>query len=143
FTDEGKSTYAWHFVDVDISKPTYSDSDCVYKKTNEKTCIVKGLPLAIANFRDKSRPLSERLVALRLIVHLAGDLEQPLHNSERGDDGGGNALFVFVSFKATRTDGKSYRRSSTFHSMWDDSLIELQAYSWGSYADAHRSHPRS
>ncbi|MGD5570962.1 S1/P1 nuclease, partial [Xanthomonas citri pv. citri] len=62
-----------------------------------------------------------------------------LHNSERGDDGGGNALFV--SFKATRTDGKSYRRSSTFHSMWDDSLIELQAYSWGSYADAIDAHP--
>lgn len=135
FTEEGKGTYAWQFVDIDIAKPAYSDSD--YKKTDEKTCIVKGLP--IANLRDKSRPQSERLVALRLIVHLVGDLEQPLHNSAQGDDGGGNTLFV--SFKATRSHGKSYRRSSTFHSMWDDSLIELQAYSWGSYADAIDARP--
>src|SRR5215831_10783660 len=40
-----------------------------------------------------------------------------------------------VSLQAKRSDGLSYQRSSTFHSMWDDLLVDLQAYSWGSYAD--------
>jgi hypothetical protein len=70
---------------------------------------------------------------------LAGDLEQPLHASERNNDVGGNT--INVSLQAKRSDGSTYQRSSTFHSMWDDSLVELQAYSWGGYADAIDANP--
>ncbi|MDA9435416.1 S1/P1 nuclease [Bradyrhizobium sp. CCBAU 51627] len=133
FTEQGKGTYRWHFVDIDISHPAYGEADCP-EKNNQGNCIAKGLPIAIATLKDRTKPIRERRDALRLVVHLIGDLGQPLHASCNGDDGGGNTLFV--SLQAKRQDGKSYRRSSSFHSMWDDSLIELQAYSWGSYADA-------
>lgn len=134
FTAEGKGTYRWHFVDIDIAHPAYDVTiDCL-DKNNQGTCIVKGLPAAIATLKDKSRPQDDRILALKLLVHLAGDLEQPLHASEHNNDQGGNTLNV--SLQAKRSDGKPYKRSSTFHSMWDDSLVELQAYSWGSYADA-------
>lgn len=52
---------------------------------------------------------------------------------------GGNKLHVVLLAK--RSDGTGYTRASTFHSMWDDSLIDLQAYSWGSYADALDANP--
>jgi hypothetical protein len=134
FTDAGKGTYRWHFVDIDISHPTYSAAiDCL-DKNNQGTCIVTGIPASIAMLKDTSRPTADRVLALKLVVHLAGDLEQPLHASERNGDIGGNALNVVL--QAKRSDGSVYKKASTFHSMWDDSLVDLQAYSWGSYADA-------
>ncbi|UWU75788.1 hypothetical protein N2603_38445 [Bradyrhizobium huanghuaihaiense] len=62
-----------------------------------------------------------------------------MHASERNRDQGGNKLHVVLH--ARRSDGTAYTRASTFHSMWDDSLIDLQAYSWGSYADALDANP--
>jgi hypothetical protein len=139
FTPEGKGTYRWHFVDIDITHPTYDAGiDCL-DEDNQGTCIVKGLPAAIAILKDQSRSQSERITALKLVVHLAGDLEQPLHASQRNGDQGGNK--INVSLQARRSDGKPYQHSSTFHSMWDDSLVDLQAYSWGSYADAIDANP--
>ncbi|MHB0773050.1 S1/P1 nuclease [Bradyrhizobium sp. 1.29L] len=73
------------------------------------------------------------------MIHLAGDLEQPLHAGERSGDQGGNKPHVVLHAK--RSDGTSYTKASTFHSMWDDSLVDLQAYSWGSYADALDADP--
>ncbi|NEV02777.1 hypothetical protein FNJ47_45720 [Bradyrhizobium sp. UFLA 03-164] len=77
--------------------------------------------------------------ALKLVVHLASDLEHPLHASERNGDKGGNKLQVVLHAKWP--DGTAYTKASTFHSKWDDSLVDLQAYSWGSYADASDAAP--
>ena len=120
FIDAGKGTKRWHYVDIDIDQPTYNASvDCPDKHDNG-TCIVKGLSESIAKLKDKTLPKAERLLALKLVVHLAGDLVQPLHASERDGDGGGNGLYV--ALVATRSDGAQYKRASNFHSMWDDSL---------------------
>lgn len=62
-----------------------------------------------------------------------------MHASEHNNDQGGNKLNVVL--RAKRSDGTTYVRASTFHSMWDDSLVDLQAYSWGSYADAIDASP--
>ncbi|WP_342724166.1 S1/P1 nuclease [Bradyrhizobium sp. B097] len=134
FTPAGKQTYRWHFVDIDVAHPNYDAAvDCL-EKNGKGTCIVKGLPAAITMLKDKSLSKEERVLALKLVVHLAGDVDQPLHASERTADEGGNKLYV--TLQAKRSDGSDYTRSSTFHSMWDDSLVDLQAYSWGGYADA-------
>src|SRR5262245_8635854 len=40
FTPEGKGTYRWHFVDIDIAHPTYDPAiDCL-DENNQGTCIV-------------------------------------------------------------------------------------------------------
>ncbi|OPY95223.1 hypothetical protein A5906_09600 [Bradyrhizobium sacchari] len=139
FTPEGKSTYRWHFVDIDIERSTYDAALDCKDINNQGTCIVQGFPAAIAILKDESSSKGDRLRALRLVVHLVGDLEQPLHASERNGDQGGNKLHVVLHAK--RSDGTAYTKTSTFHSMWDDSLVDLQAYSWRSYADALDANP--
>ncbi|MCK1743743.1 hypothetical protein IVA80_23555 [Bradyrhizobium sp. 139] len=62
------------------------------------------------------------------------DIEPCINN-----DQGGNKLHVVLHAK--RSDGTAYTRASTLHSMWNDSLVDLQAYSWGSYADAFDTNP--
>ncbi|MGY3034257.1 hypothetical protein ACVIIV_003427 [Bradyrhizobium sp. USDA 4354] len=57
-----------------------------------------------------------------------------MHASEHNGDQGVNKLHVILHAK--RYDGTSYTRAPTFHSICEDSLIDLQAHSWGSYTDA-------
>jgi len=70
---------------------------------------------AIERFRkvlaDPSQPKEKRLEALRLVLHLVGDVHQPLHVSYSVDLGG-NRLSV-VSFGA----------KSNMHRVWDTDLI--------------------
>ncbi|WOH57713.1 S1/P1 nuclease [Bradyrhizobium sp. BWC-3-1] len=139
FTLEGKNTYRWHFVDIDVERSTYDAAIDCKDVNNHGSCIVEGLPAAIAILKDKSSSKDDKMRALKLVVHLAGDLEQPLHASERNGDQGGNKLHVVLHAK--RSDGTPYTQASTFHGMWEDSLVDLQAYSWGSYADALDANP--
>ncbi|MFK4654204.1 hypothetical protein ABIF97_004138 [Bradyrhizobium japonicum] len=115
FTSEGKSTYRWHFVDIDIQRSAYDVALDCKDQNNQGICIVQGLPAAIATLKDNSRSKEDRLRALKLVEHPAGDLEQPVHASERSNDQGGNKLSVVL--RAKRSDGTAYTRASTFHSM--------------------------
>jgi hypothetical protein len=85
FTPEGKVTKRWHYVDIDISRTDYSAASDCQETTDEGDCIVKAIPLEIAKLKDKSLSRDERRKALLMLVHLVGDLEQPLHTSWRSD----------------------------------------------------------
>ncbi|MEK9285460.1 MULTISPECIES: S1/P1 nuclease [unclassified Bradyrhizobium] len=119
-----KDTAGWHFVDMPDDRSTYDpDADC--KNGN---CVVE----AIARFRavlgDCSKPASERLQALKFIVHFVGDIHQPLHASDRSDaytgkdDQGGN--LVPVTF---------FGQTTNLHTLWDTGLIMRTVYNWGAY----------
>jgi hypothetical protein len=64
--------------------------------------------------RDSRQPLHERQKALRFIVHIVGDLSQPLHVGN-GTDRGGND--VKVSFFGAPTN---------LHAVWDGGLIDQE-----------------
>ncbi|PPQ17311.1 hypothetical protein CV770_21670 [Bradyrhizobium sp. AC87j1] len=66
--------------------------------------------------------------ALKLVVHLAGDLEQPLHASEHNGDQGGDTLHVILHAK--RFDDTSYTRVDIPQHV-GDFPVDLQTYSWG------------
>jgi hypothetical protein len=66
--------------------------------------------------RDQTRSSAERATALRYMIHLVGDVHQPLH-AEDSDDQGGNctALHFF---------GED--RPVNLHAVWDYKLIQHQ-----------------
>jgi hypothetical protein len=57
---------------------------------------------------DKSKPDAEREVALKYIVHLVGDLQQPLH----GTNATGQMPVIFRG------------QQMTLHAVWDDGIID-------------------
>jgi hypothetical protein len=63
---------------------------------------------------DKTQPKEKRAGALKWVVHLAGDLHQPLHCADRNGDRGGNTPLVFYPGK--RTPG-------SLHFVWDTLLL--------------------
>jgi hypothetical protein len=57
---------------------------------------------------DRAKPDAEREIALKYIVHLIGDLQQPLH----GTDATGQMKVLFRG------------KEMTLHSVWDDGMID-------------------
>ena len=77
---------------------------------------------ALARFRQQARdrrlPREQRALALRFIIHVVGDLHQPMHVGD-GSDRGGND--VKVDF---------FGQPTNLHSVWDSGLIDRQQLSY-------------
>jgi hypothetical protein len=101
------TTAPWHYVDIEITDSTYVPArDC-----KDNNCIVAALEAQIAILSDHSRSDADRATALKWVVHLVGDIHQPLHAGERGDRGGND---VKVTFNGNATN---------LHALWDSGLL--------------------
>jgi hypothetical protein len=137
-TPEGKFTYIWHYINLDIRQKDYDSTAC--EDRGVKECLVTAIPFEIAILKDKSKSKAERRQALFLLVHLVGDLVQPLHVAKRGDNLGGNLLTVHLKAKRPH-DGPVLNQLTNLHALWDETLIDLHVYDWGSYADEIDARP--
>lgn len=110
----------WHYVDL----PGHMQKDAfvtALKALPGKNLYTQIIDLK-AQLKNTSLPIEQRLVALRFLIHLIGDLHQPLHVG-RDEDQGGNKIVVYWFDKKTN-----------LHSLWDSMLIEFQQYSYSEYA---------
>lgn len=110
----------WHYVDLPghMEKEKFIED---LKKLPGKNLYTQ-IPAMIAEMKNKSLPLEQRRIALYFLIHLVGDLHQPLHVG-REEDEGGNKIVVYWFDKKTN-----------LHSLWDSMLIEFQQYSYTEYA---------
>jgi nuclease S1 len=110
WADEARSPSSarWHYVNIDRSASCRFDParDCP-----DGQCVVSALRNQ-ARLVQPGNPAEVRLKALKYLVHLLGDVHQPLHASFAEDKGGN--LFQIHAF------GKG----SNLHSVWDSDLIE-------------------
>ena len=68
-----------HDVPIPFDAEGYdAERDC------QKLCIVRGISLYLEKLADRTRPDAERLEALKYVIHLVGDIHQPLHTSQDG-----------------------------------------------------------
>lgn len=123
--DGHPETAGWHFVDIPLSAAAYDPTrDCP-----QSNCAVAALIAQVGVLRDATAAIDLRKRALRFIVHLAGDLHQPLHaatddSAPGGTDRGGNNV------KARLAVGEGgefpYHSSATgnLHAVWDADLID-------------------
>jgi hypothetical protein len=73
--------------------------------------------------RDRNAPLAERQRALRFIVHIVGDLHQPLHACNGRDHCGGDVQVTF------------FGAPMNLHAVWDYALIDHEQLSFTEWAD--------
>jgi len=71
-----------------------------------------------ATLKDPEASLDDKRLALMIIVHLIGDLHQPLH-AGNGNDRGGNDIKV-----------EFFRENSNLHRVWDSGMIDGQQLSY-------------
>lgn len=81
---------------------------------------------ALARFtqtvRDANASREDKALALKFIVHIVGDVHQPLH-AGNGDDRGGNDVKV-----------RWFGDETNLHAVWDSRLIDSRSLSYSEYA---------
>ncbi len=90
------ATRNWHFVDLEIDAPNLSTACFGQPPLQSRSagagpaadCIVDKLEQFIAELKSARTSKKERLLALQFVLHLVGDLHQPLHASDAHDEGG-------------------------------------------------------
>ncbi|HEV2567211.1 S1/P1 nuclease [Sphingomonas sp.] len=101
--------FPWHFQNVDVCKPSDVKAACPFGN-----CVSAQVTRNARLLADKSLPMRERVQALALLVHLVGDLHQPVHAADRADQGGN---------RTTASYGEAAGRKS-LHLVWDGYLAE-------------------
>ncbi len=118
FGDEIKAdtTYrkfsAWHYVNIPPGKK-YGEI-----KPNKNGDLVVGIETCISVIKSKTSTKSEKAFYLKMLVHLIGDLHQPMHTG-RFEDRGGNDIKV-----------EWFNKPSNLHRVWDQDLIENYGMSY-------------
>ncbi|HXW56652.1 MAG TPA: S1/P1 nuclease [Candidatus Cybelea sp.] len=114
-------TSGWHFVDIPRRAPL---GDIMKYCPPSAGCILTAITSELSVLSNQAASPRERADALRFIIHLVGDLHQPLHTTTN-DDRGGNCVPVAYFDRApeeTNPEKEDYRPN--LHGVWDTNIIE-------------------
>ncbi len=101
-----RSFYSWHYVNFPFNT-TYEDS-----KKNPKGDLIVGIETCIQKIKSNNTTKETKAIYLKMLIHLIGDLHQPLHVG-RGKDKGGNTIQV-----------QWFRKGTNLHRVWDSDMID-------------------
>ena len=97
--------YTWHYVNMPLDS-NYEDSE-----KNPTGDLVTGINKCISILKNKNNSSEDKAFYLRMLVHLIGDLHQPMHIG-RAEDKGGNTIQV-----------QWFGRGTNLHRVWDEDMI--------------------
>lgn len=135
YRSQHPETAPWHYVDIPLNQTHYDrDRDCPAAAPPDKDdwhdCAADRISWALQRLKDKSLSKEDHVLALEMLVHLVGDIHQPLHAI--GDDRGGNSLRV--GFLGSEQCGE--RQRCNLHGVWDYSMIDRRGMSETKYVAA-------
>ena len=116
-------TRRWHFVDIELAEPDIDWACFGHPALPRGTlasngpaldCVVDKIDEFAAELAAPDTDPTERIVALKFLLHFVGDLHQPLHASD-DHDSGGNAKHVSASGL----------KPGTLHHYWDTDFVDL------------------
>ena len=111
-------TALWHFVDIPRDRQEYDPTrDCALPLKGD--CVVAAIERYRVILADLSRSKHDRAEALKFLIHLVGDVHQPLHCLQ--DHVGGTPLDVL--FYGERINPFS-EKPWNLHAVWDTGLIQ-------------------
>ncbi len=122
-TPEYAYSKTWHYKNIDDGID-YSDAPL-----NEKGDVERAIYDQVKILSDESSSREDKQLALKILVHLVGDIHQPMHMGHASDLGG-NRWMV-----------KYFGKDTNLHSIWDSSLPE-SAHKW-SYTEWQREIDRA
>ncbi len=113
---------SWHYIDVD-NRLSYNEFKTALQKDTSTDAYTK-LNFVIRQLKNKNLSHDKKVFYLRLLIHIAGDLHQPLHVCGEGDMGGNNLKVLW------------FNEPSNLHRVWDEQLIGYQQLSYTEYTNA-------
>jgi hypothetical protein len=108
--DLGRRSASWHYVNM-------AEDGCIYeppKHCPSGDCVVEALKQQSTLLANADLPDAERLQALKFVVHLVGDIHQPMHAGYGHDKGGNDFQLQYNG------------RSTNLHSLWDSGILNTR-----------------
>jgi len=104
-------TFRWHYTD-------WPDGSDQYDPVNNNGSLVVSIKEMLDKIKNKKLKKEDRAFAIKFLVHLVGDLHQPLHVGNGLDRGGNNCKVVF------------HDEVTNLHRLWDSNLIDFTKLSY-------------
>ena len=108
----------WHWVTIPFGQ-TYEQS-----VKNQNGDIISTLERIIAELKSKKLSQSEQVQRINILIHLIGDIHQPLHVGGFDDRGGNNVKVMW------------FRADSNLHRVWDSDIIDDTKLSYTELAES-------
>ncbi|WP_258102919.1 S1/P1 nuclease [Marinoscillum sp. MHG1-6] len=107
----------WHYATI--------PEDMTYEEvgTPDNGDVIATLKRLISELETKQFAFQDEAFALKCLIHLVGDIHQPLHVGN-GIDKGGNEFEL-----------KYFGKTMNLHRVWDSEMIDGQQYSYSEYAN--------
>jgi S1/P1 Nuclease. len=91
-----QATGKWHYVDLELHRPNLAWACYHFPRLHgrpasagpARDCVVDKIEQFERELADPRTSASERLLALKFLLHFVGDLHQPLHAADNHDRGG-------------------------------------------------------
>jgi hypothetical protein len=117
-----KDTAPWHYVNVPAGLD-YTAFAAQLKATVQPapalpTNAYAALLQVRQDLKDPKKTAEEKRIALKFLIHLVGDVHQPLHLGHLEDKGGNT---IQVSWRG---------RDTNLHSIWDGDLVEYPGFTF-------------
>lgn len=110
-TPEFAYTSTWHYKNIDANE-TYETA-----LENENGDVVRAIDAQIAALKSGKLNKEAEALALKMLVHLMGDLHCPMHMGHKSDRGG------------NRWQVQYFNQGKNLHGIWDTDVIE-SAHKW-------------
>lgn len=104
-----KTATPWHYVTFD---------GITYDHAPPEGDALEALGRFRATLQDPAASLADKQLALRFVVHLVGDLHQPLHVGKCCDRGGNEVKVAW------------FGKSTNLHAVWDSALVDDEQLSF-------------
>lgn len=104
-----KTATPWHYVTL---------NGIIYDHAPPEGDALEALGRFSKTLRDPTASRDDRQEALRFIVHLVGDLHQPLHNGKCCDRGGNDVKVTW------------FGKPTNLHAVWDSQLVDDEQLSF-------------
>lgn len=112
----------WHYINLKAGLTETALK--AYLATDSATDAYTKLNWLTQQLKNKNLEQDKKVLYLRLVIHIVGDLHQPLHTG-RYEDKGGNKIKVTW-----------FKEPYNLHQVWDERLIDFQQLSYTEYAAA-------
>ena len=111
----------WHYINFDDGM-TLATMKAHLDTTKEVNAYTK-INFLAGELKKNDLPQDKKVLYLRLLIHLVGDIHQPMHAAKKGNSGGNDVKVIW------------FNTPSNLHRVWDENLVEYQQLSYTEFAN--------
>ena len=120
-------TAPWHYVNIEITETEYDPA----RVCPQDQCVIGQIERFRHVLATADGDMRKRQKALKYLIHLVGDLHQPLHAGQNADHGGNDVQVEFIGETINPYSGKPWN----LHAVWDSGILEVRDRDAHHYAE--------